>query len=250
MTPTATGKTASSSTDTSTTSIRSLISATTRPSTIDSTTTSTSPNTSTSLATTTSTTTSVTTPTSAAAVPHAGISNGAVAGMAVGSFIGLCGAIIACIFAARWYRKRHSRSVEDPHTSIEKPPLDQEPTIPEVGVPDARSSTWSGEKPKLPGSPAHSQIYTTNGTSPTITSPNSSMPSSLGRQQQVYKPFRYQPNTNIEGIQELPDDERPQWAQTGWGTYGPYRDLSRENSEIRASYVHELQGTPIDPHAR
>jgi len=71
-------------------------------------------------------------------------------------------------------------------------------------------------------------------------------------EQPVYRPFRYQPSKTLEGIQEMPDHERPRWAQTEYGTYGPNRGYNADHdrmlqargngANIGGTNVHELPG--------
>ena len=160
----------------------------------------------------------------------------------------------------RWSAKRQKKNNGDLNrfgTDLKKSPQG-EPTVPDVDEPDLRSPAWSGHKSELPGSPTDMSIanHNINSASTIVNSPSwPSMANTSPRQsseQPVYRPFRYQPSKTLEGIQEMPDHERPRWAQTEYGTYGPNRGYNADHdrmlqargngANIGGTNVHELPG--------
>ncbi|KAK6368933.1 hypothetical protein LTR64_007092 [Lithohypha guttulata] len=189
----------------------------------------------------------LTTPTTASAAADDTVSHdsnklgtGAIAGIAAGIVSALF-PIVVCLYLIFRDRQRRRKQHADPDAqqSPQKPPIDAEPTLPDVGSP------WLDDKPELPCSSEQDGYSKSNipiGTA--ITTPSQSIPPSPLHTAQVYKPFTYQPST-MDEIQELPDHERPQWAQTNWGTYGPYRNTSPEQASKGngpKGSVHELPG--------
>jgi len=166
------------------------------------------------------------------------------------------------LFAVRrWHKKRKEntrKGLKSVGGGFDKP-HEGKPTIPDVGEPELRSPAWSGHKSELPGSPPNAIMadQTLDTASTIVHSPSwSSMVDASPKQsseQPVYRPFRYQPSIALEGIQEVPDHERPRWAQTDYGTYGPDRGYSIEHSRAAqgstndgyasgSNNVHELPG--------
>ena len=213
--------------------------------------------TSTAAATTTGTLASST----AAASDSGGLSVGEKAGIGVSVVVVSISGLGFLLFVLyRWLKKRkrddkHGLGEDSPEP---KPPLDAEPTIPDVGEPDFRSPAWSGYKSELPGSPTDRPVTSRNSDSAStiVNSPSwSSMPNTSPKhssEQPVYRPFRYQPSKTLEGIQEMPDHERPRWAQTEYGTYGPSRGYNPDHDRLvqargnvvegGSNNVHELPG--------
>ena len=203
-------------------------------------------------------TTSRTTTTSGNENLSTGQKTGIGVSVAAVSILGLSFALFAI---RRWHNKRKENSRKE--LSIVggdfKPPPEGEPTILDVGEPELRSPAWSGHKSELPGSPPKSLVTDQNldTTSTIVNSPSwSSVADASPKQsseQPVYRPFRYQPSVALEGIQEMPDHERPRWAQTEYGIYGPDRGYSIEHDRVAqgggnggnasgCNNVHELPG--------
>lgn len=216
-----------------------------------------------------STTSTITHTSSSAAATSEGAASGLAgrptgekvgAGIGIG-LLGIAAILMSCYGLFRLYKKlKKKRTDTNPDIDSEKANAQAEPTIPDVGDPEIRSPAWSGHKSELPGSPtdtATPQPQMLDSASTIVNSPSwSSMANTSPKQsseQPVYRPFRYQPSTNLEGIQELPDHERPRWAQTDFGTYGPNRGYNWEHDRRMQdgsgrpdsggnSNVHELPG--------
>lgn len=172
-------------------------------------------------------------------MPH-GLSQGAIAGISIGS----CTAgilFVAAGFLFFRYRKQRRDSQQDPHKEIKAnlSTSDNTSAVPGFSEADSRVSSYTEGKSELPGSPvtAPSQRESMLSQQSGPQSPSSSS------KEQYYRPFRYQPADGMHGIQELSNPERPQWAQTGSGTYGPIHGHSRAGDIHNSkNNLHELPG--------
>lgn len=176
-------------------------------------------------------------------VPRQSITRGAAAGIALGTIFGSLVLVgLAIYFGKRWkqsHRKKLSIDLVEPDTS--QPP----DCLTGSGQDDVvhQSPTYPVSKLELPGSPPEATRHGSNSASCTP-DPNNRLfsPTSIQREPGS-RTFRYQSNTVMEDIRELPDDQRPQWAKTGFGTYGPDRGWNQEKEVERGSnQVHELPG--------
>lgn len=196
---------------------------------------------------TSSASTSTPTPTSvsAAAIPSASktISTGAKVGIVISALAGAAIMIVLAIFLIRRRKRELQQSCASDVGSLEKPPLDLEPTLPAVGTPDPQQSPIGYSfKPELPGSPTYQEInevgsrgkydYDAQGhLSPSLISPTSSVAGRSDHSPHVYASYR--PNT-MEEIQELPEKEQTEAASRRF-------HLPNYRGQAQSPGVHELE---------